>query len=69
MPTHSQALVNEAKRLARLQAQRTKLRGQLRTIDREIKFSKRQIKALSSAVDPANPDDQLPPEWRKKGVK
>jgi len=66
MAAHTQALVNESKRLARLQSQRVKLRGQLRQVEKEIKFSKKQIKALSSALDPSNPDDQLPPKWKGK---
>jgi len=83
-PTDSQTLVNEAKRLERLQAKRRKLRRELRLVEDAIKFSRKQVKALASvrADDPddqlprvkmrgfgSNKGDQLPPEWKKKGVK
>jgi len=65
MPTTPQALINEAKRLQRLQARRRKQRKDLRITEGEIKLVKKNIRALSydSALDP---DDQLPPRLKGK---
>jgi hypothetical protein len=63
MPTNSQTLVNEAKRLQRLQSQRRKVKATLAGIENEIKLTKRNIRALS-APRLNDADDQLPPQWK-----
>lgn len=62
MPTTTQQLIIEAKRLQRLQAQRRLRRKALKDIEEEIKLQRKHIKALASAKD----DDQLPPQWKGK---
>lgn len=57
-------LINEAKRLERLQAKRRKLRAETRKVDKEIKFTRKQVRALASAD--LDPDDQLPAKWKDK---
>lgn len=41
------AIIAEAKRLGRLQAQRSKLRRELRKIEKAIKHSRKMLKALA----------------------
>lgn len=41
------AVIDEAKRLQRLQTRRAKLRKELRQVDKDIRHSKRMLKALA----------------------
>ena len=66
--TPDKNLVVEAKRLERLQAKRRKLRKELRDIEAEVKLARKFIRGLL-APRVEGPDDQLPPVWKKKGVK
>jgi hypothetical protein len=49
-PTHSNMLVDTAKRLQRLQTKRSKLRRELKTVEAEIKMRRRELKALCAEV-------------------
>lgn len=62
MPTNSQQLITEAKRLQRLQTQRRLRRKALEDVEEEIKLVRRNIRALTRAND----EDQLPPGWKGK---
>jgi len=59
MPTNAGQLVQEARRLERFQARRRKLRAELRELDKQIKLSRKHIRALAQAD--TDPFDQVPP--------
>jgi hypothetical protein len=61
MPTHTTALMAEARRLANLQAKARKQRKDLKATEDEIKLVKKNVKALASR--PLDEDDQLPSRW------
>jgi cell division septum initiation protein DivIVA len=49
-PTHSNALVDAAKRVQRLQAKAAKLRRELKAVQRELSAEKRSRRALMQAM-------------------
>ena len=49
-PTHSNVLVDIAKRLQRLQTKRAKLKRELKKIDADIKHSKKELRAVSADI-------------------
>lgn len=64
MPTNSQQLITEAKRLEKLQARRRKVRKELRDIETELRLVQKNVRALSRLND----DEQLPPGWKERGI-
>lgn len=48
MPTHEAALIQEARRLTRLQAKRTRLRRELKDVEAEIKLARKNLRALAA---------------------
>lgn len=59
MPTTEAAIVNEARRVARLQAKARRLRRDLKDVAAELRLAKRNIKALASST--GDPFNQTPP--------
>jgi len=57
MPTHTSALVAEARRLARLQLKLRKLKHEEKVVQAEIKLVKKNLRALATR----DPFDQSPP--------
>ncbi len=51
MPTNAQTLVSEARRLARLQARRARLRRDLRAVETEMRQARRNVRKLSALVE------------------
>lgn len=49
-PTYSNALIDTAKRLQRLQSKAKRLRRELKTIAQDIKTTKRELKALAAEL-------------------
>lgn len=60
MPAHDVALIQEARRVARLQARRLKLRRELREVDGELRTARRNLRKLAASVA-GDPFDQAPP--------
>jgi len=59
VPTHEAALIAEARRVARLQSKRLRLRRELREAEAELRTARKNLKALAAAG--RDPFDQSPP--------
>lgn len=59
MPTHEQALVAEARRIARLQHKQRRLKADLKAVATELKTARRNLKALAQRS--TDPFEQTPP--------
>ncbi len=56
MPTYEQEIMNAARAVARLQAQRRRLRKQLKQIGTELRHEQKILKAIASRNDERRPD-------------
>lgn len=59
MPTHEQAIVSEARRVARLQSRARELRRLLKENQGELRAAKKNLRALAAAA--RDPFEQAPP--------
>lgn len=59
MPKLATSLMNEARRVARLQARSRQLRRELKVVDAELKLARKNLRALADAK--SDPFDQSPP--------
>lgn len=59
MPKFETSIVNEARRVARLQSRARALRRELKTVQAELRLAKKNLRALASAK--VDPFDQAPP--------
>lgn len=60
MPTNERMIILEARRLQRLSNKRSRLRREIKAVEKEMRLVRRNLRALAKPIKP-EPDDPMPP--------
>jgi len=60
MPTNERMIILEARRLQRLSNKRSRLRREIKAVEKEMRLVRRNLRALAKPIRP-EPDDLMPP--------